>query len=391
MKVCVRDCDVCKEYSASKTIGKAAPAPSIDLLEPLDCISLDFFETGDGDHLALVDRASSFKEHFKCKNKGTKEVITNIEDWFLKMGFPKNIRTDGGPCFRQMFGDWCKEWGITHDTTSPYSSSSNGMAENCVGSLKHLWKKCKRNKTSFKQALFYHNQSTRPGGRGSPSDIFFRRRRHIGLPSLKEGTPNYEEMQRCREKKQEKDREGRHHLGDNDIFPDGASVWIQDKDKTWSIKGTVVEPRMPKGMDRDKFVPRSYFVQRDSDSKVAIKSRRFIKLRKVSLNLVSMSNSILLANGECLKSILKKSGDKYISRTVESGRLKKSGDEYSQRRFDSRERRSMQADTEQSHVVNSKAKTTLVKSVSFYTQRNRDVGNIHSLSDNKLSKISKGR
>ena len=148
---------------------------------------------------------------------------------------------------------------------------------------------------------------------------------------------------------------------------------------------------MPKGMDRDKFVPRSYFVQRDSDSKVAIKSRQFIKLREVTLNLVSMSHPILLANGECLKSIIKTSGDKYVSKTVESGRLKKSGDEYLQRRFESRERRNMQADKGQSHVVNSKTKTTLVKSVSFCTQGDRVVGNVHTLSDNKLSKIPKRR
>ena len=81
------------------------------------------------------------------------------------------------------------------------------------------------------------------------------------MPSIREGIPDFTEMQKKREEKQEKDRDRRSHLGSNELFVDGAKVWIQDKDKTWSIKGTVVEPRLPKGLDRESFVPRSYYVR----------------------------------------------------------------------------------------------------------------------------------
>ena len=116
----------------------------IETLEPMESVSMDHFSTDQGLNLGLVDRASGLQKHFKTRGLTTEEVIKNVNPWFLQVGYPQEIRSDGGPAFRQTFTDWCTEKGIRHDTSSPYAPSSNGLAKNGVKQMKTLWKKCIR-------------------------------------------------------------------------------------------------------------------------------------------------------------------------------------------------------------------------------------------------------
>ena len=36
------------------------------------------------------------------------------------------------------FAEFCTSWGITHETSSPHYPQSNGFAEACVKSVKHV-------------------------------------------------------------------------------------------------------------------------------------------------------------------------------------------------------------------------------------------------------------
>lgn len=61
--------------------------------------------------------------------------------WFHKVGFPRRVKSDGGPQFRQKFSDLCTELNIIHEVSSPYNPRSNGLVEAAVKQVKGLLKK----------------------------------------------------------------------------------------------------------------------------------------------------------------------------------------------------------------------------------------------------------
>ena len=70
----------------------------------------------------------------------TKSITAILEDWFIDMGKPVWLRSDGGPQFRSEFEDRAKKENITHELSSPYRHRSNGRAEVTVRKMKHLLK-----------------------------------------------------------------------------------------------------------------------------------------------------------------------------------------------------------------------------------------------------------
>ena len=110
-------------------------------------------------------------------------LISTLDKWFKTIGYPHRIRSDGGPAFRDNWERWAKSKGIEPQITSPYSSSSNGLAENGVKEIKRLWMKCEMDNSDFDEALFIQNNTTRLNG-GSPAEIFFRRKLYQGVPNM---------------------------------------------------------------------------------------------------------------------------------------------------------------------------------------------------------------
>ncbi len=51
------------------------------------------------------------------------------------------LRSDRAPGFRNAFDDWCKEHDISHETSSPHNSRSNGLAEAAVEKAKNIVKR----------------------------------------------------------------------------------------------------------------------------------------------------------------------------------------------------------------------------------------------------------
>ena len=244
---------------------------------------MDFFHIEKGDKLAFVDRCSAYKKMFNMKKMSSDHLIEVLESWFQTVGYPQRIRSDGGPAFRDRYIKWTKSRGIIAEITSPYSSSSNGLAENGVRELKRLWYKCQDDKSDFQESIFIYNNTKRPTGR-SPAEIFFRRTLYQGLPSLTlKDTPDYEKMQNEREMSQTKSRGRRDKLGGNETFQEGDLVILQDQDINsptegkWVIEAEILRPRIPVGAKHD-YVPRSYLV-RTNNGKKYLRSRRFIRHR----------------------------------------------------------------------------------------------------------------
>ena len=72
----------------------------------------------------------------QLKKLNTKSITTILDDWFIDMGKPVRLRSDGGPQFRSEFENWAKKENITHELSSPYHHQSNGHAEVTVREMK---------------------------------------------------------------------------------------------------------------------------------------------------------------------------------------------------------------------------------------------------------------
>ena len=61
---------------------------------------------------------------------------------FACHGIPKRLRSDNGPQFTSAeFKNFCKQYGIEHETSSPHFQSSNGEAEELYKMSKNLEEK----------------------------------------------------------------------------------------------------------------------------------------------------------------------------------------------------------------------------------------------------------
>ena len=58
---------------------------------------------------------------------------------FSEHGIPEILCSDNGPQYAsEQFADFCTSLDITHETSSPHYLQSNGFAESCVKSVKHV-------------------------------------------------------------------------------------------------------------------------------------------------------------------------------------------------------------------------------------------------------------
>ena len=105
------------------------------------------------------------------------KAITNILDkWFIDMGKPVRLRSDGGPQFRSEFDAWAKKEDIAHELSSPYNHQSNGHAEVAVREMKHLLAKTK-NWQKFRLALREYRNTPRFDGLSPAQWLTGRRQR----------------------------------------------------------------------------------------------------------------------------------------------------------------------------------------------------------------------
>ena len=85
------------------------------------------------------------------RDSKAESVTKLLEEFFAFVGWPINLRSDGGPCFvANHFQRFCVTNGIRHCKSAPGHHQSNGGAECGVREIKALMKTT--NKTGIEQA-----------------------------------------------------------------------------------------------------------------------------------------------------------------------------------------------------------------------------------------------
>ena len=186
IKNMVRSCDTCASFLPSQ---QQEPLHSHDIpVRPFQHVSADSFNASGCDFLVLVDHFSGWPSVAKLHNStSTTNVLRQLKRWKTDYGAPVKLVTDNGPQFRSAeFQHFCKEWYITHVTSSPYNPQSNGIAEAAVKSIKYLLLKtvCNGNIDSdaFQEGLLELRNTPRATGH-SPAQLVFSRSMRGKIPS----------------------------------------------------------------------------------------------------------------------------------------------------------------------------------------------------------------
>jgi hypothetical protein len=211
---------------------------------PMSHVGIDLFEFRGADWLLMVDRYSGFPFCHPLKSTVTASITGALLLWFCEFGFPKVIRSDGGPQFRQKFKDFCEKHGIVHELSSPYNPRANGLAEAGVKNVKKLLGTVRALGEHFPTALLAWRNTPRADG-VSPAQAFFGRRQRTALPQVEaeaaDGSPNFATFGEIRKSSKDKIVEKCNlKLRDLNSFQVGDDVLIQHPTaKTWESAGVI--------------------------------------------------------------------------------------------------------------------------------------------------------
>ena len=94
--------------------------PSTHLGPPMAYVGVDLFDFSGRSHLVCVNRWSGYPMFEALSSTSSSAVIKTLQSWFNILGWPRSIRSDGGPQFRGEFSTFCENYGIKHELASPF-------------------------------------------------------------------------------------------------------------------------------------------------------------------------------------------------------------------------------------------------------------------------------
>ena len=257
------------------------PEP-ITSLQPWEMICLDNFTMFGWHHLICVDRMSGYTLVHSLGRETTDNVIEALELWFSTNGLPRKILSDGGSCFTSSkMKRFTESLGITHVFSSPENPRLNGQAESSVKKVKDLVgeKNVTVKNLSSRIALSLAQLNNMAPGKDqcSPAETFFgHTMRTLSTPLLEQKTIDRKEAASIRQEKHDKRKEKSSTKRKPKVFARGDKVVARDnKRRSWSIFGTIIEPRTLHNVeDKDN---KSYNILVDDGKYILWRNEKYIK------------------------------------------------------------------------------------------------------------------
>ena len=102
------------------------------------------------------------------------KVIQQLQKWFVNMGIPVRISSDGGPQFDSAdYREFLRAWGVIPGYSSPRFAQSNGVAESAVKAMKALFAKTGDIfEEEFQRGLLEWRNTPKAHGK-SPAELVF--------------------------------------------------------------------------------------------------------------------------------------------------------------------------------------------------------------------------
>lgn len=182
----VQRCTICNKYKDS---NQNEPLHCHDVPQrPWQNLSLDLFTWNNEEYMVLVDAYTRWFEIDLLPNTKSITIIRKMKVHFSRFGICEKLKTDGAAYFTsEQFHQYCKDWGITHEVSSPTHASSNGLAEVYVKVAKRILQKAKDDdRDPYLPLLQYRNSPLKSCGDLTPAQLMFSRRLRSMLPSTNE-------------------------------------------------------------------------------------------------------------------------------------------------------------------------------------------------------------
>ena len=113
----------------------AAPLPDY----PWQVIGSDLLQVKNDHYLLTADCFSRYPEVTKVTSTTSAAVLSALKTQFARFGIPEIVRSDNGPQYDSAeFAEFTKQYGFTHQTSSPRFPQSNGFVERMVKTVKKL-------------------------------------------------------------------------------------------------------------------------------------------------------------------------------------------------------------------------------------------------------------
>lgn len=172
-------------------------------------------------------------------------VVGKLKSIFARHGIPTIIISDNGPPFSSNdFAKFCSDWGIDHQTSSPYLPRSNGLAERSIQTIKKMFRKCRETGTDYFTSLL-HYRTTRKNDMASPAELLMSRVLRTKLPSMsKTLKPRLSKSDNLEKSKIKKENiENNYNRNSKNIRPInvGGQIYFKKNPLSVWLPGTIVE------------------------------------------------------------------------------------------------------------------------------------------------------
>ena len=138
IKEVVHQCETCTWFQSQNAAAPLTPTPTPS--HPWQMCATDIFTLEGIDHLVVGDFYSKmiFIQCLPPSQSNANKVVSLLKEMFSEHGIPEVLCSDNGSQYTSpQFTNFCIDWGISHETSSPHYPQSNGFAEACVKSAKH--------------------------------------------------------------------------------------------------------------------------------------------------------------------------------------------------------------------------------------------------------------
>ena len=241
------------------------PIPS----RPWEMVATDLFQWEQSNYMVVVDYYSRYIEVAKLENTTSRKIVNHTKSMFARHGISDVVRSDNGPQYTAtQYKQFAQDWNFEHQTSSPYYSRSNGLAEKAVQIVKRLLSKAKQDgKDPYISLLEYRN--TPIDNVASPAQILMSQRLRSHLPTTQNQLkPQVVEPEQMKEKlEEEKAKQKSFYDQGSKIqseLKEGERVRLQVESK-W--KPAVIEEKLQ--------TPRSYILQMENGQRVRRNGQQF--------------------------------------------------------------------------------------------------------------------
>lgn len=174
-------CEICQQ---NQKLNGEEPLLDRGLPErPWQKVAIDFFHLSSVTYILVVDYFSKYIELQHLHHTTASTVINALKTCFARFGIPDEIVAVNGPPFdSKEFHEFCLNWDIFFNPSSPGYPRSNGQVERCIQTIKSSLFKAAQDKNDAHLVLIEY-RNTPMDGLPSPAEMLMGRRIRTMIPT----------------------------------------------------------------------------------------------------------------------------------------------------------------------------------------------------------------